>query len=91
LFRIFKTVFYISKSPLPPSVPGKEIEHNYIVALSAGYLGGLVALVIHGMAVTTFYNIRTMIPFWFLTGLVMVSRDLFLKTKDIKSPLTYSA
>ncbi|MEK7309532.1 MAG: O-antigen ligase family protein [Planctomycetota bacterium] len=90
LFRIFKTVFYLSKSP-PPSTPSEGIEYSYVMALSAGYLGGLIALIIHGMAVTTFYNIRTMIPFWFLTGLVIVSRDLFLRTEDIKSPLTYNA
>jgi O-antigen ligase len=54
-----------------------EFDYNYVSALSLGYLGGLIALLIQGVAVTNFYNIRTMIPFWFLTGLVMITNYLY--------------
>jgi len=73
LIRIFRNIYPISKIPLSP----ESDDDNYISALSAGYLGGLVALLIHGIAVTNFYTVRTMIPFWFLSGLVMVAYHLY--------------
>jgi len=73
LVRIFKNIYPLSRIPLS----SESDNDNYISALAAGYLGGLVALLIHGIAVTNFYTVRTMIPFWFLSGLVMVAYHLY--------------
>ncbi|MBI5779211.1 MAG: O-antigen ligase family protein [Planctomycetes bacterium] len=84
LIRIFKNIYPLSKIPLSP-----ESENDkYISALSAGYLGGLVALLVHGIAVTNFYTVRTMIPFWFLSGLVMVAYHIYhqkMSPDDLKA------
>jgi len=44
--------------------------------LALGYLGGLIGLMVHGLAANTFVVIRIMEPFWFMTALVLVSRRL---------------
>jgi O-antigen ligase len=67
MILIFIKVYSLTKIPQDTS------ENQYISALAMGYSGVLIALLIHSIAVTTFYNIRTMIPFWFLTGLLMVA------------------
>jgi O-antigen ligase len=48
----------------------------YTATLTLGYLTGLVALLVHGMAVATFYTVRIMVPFWYLTGLMMITLNL---------------
>lgn len=73
LIRIFRNVYPLRKT----SLPSESDDDNYISALSAGYLGGLIALLIQGIAVTNFYTVRTMIPFWFLSGLVMVAYHIY--------------
>jgi O-antigen ligase len=54
----------------------KQKEEIFLSVLAMGYIGGLIGLIIHGVAVTTFWNIRIMVPFWFLTGLVMAGWHL---------------
>jgi hypothetical protein len=49
-------------------------------ALAAGYLVGTVALLVHSIATITFYIVRIMEPFWFLTGLV-ASLDAYYRLK----------
>ncbi|MDI6788288.1 MAG: hypothetical protein QME51_07945, partial [Planctomycetota bacterium] len=84
LVRMFRTAYPLTKqSSLAAQYPSREIDPKYIEALSIGYLGGFIALLIHSIAVTTFYNIRTMIPFWFLTGLIIVLRHLIEEEKQI--------
>ena len=39
-------------------------------AVAVGYLVGLIAVVVHALATITFYIVRIMEPFWFLTGIV---------------------
>ncbi|MFH0889244.1 MAG: O-antigen ligase family protein [Planctomycetota bacterium] len=73
LIRIFRNVYPLKKAA---SLPESD-DDIYISALSAGYLGGLIALLVQGIAVTNFYTVRTMIPFWFLSGLVMVAYHLY--------------
>lgn len=77
LFRIFGNIYPLTRIPPADSPDTSGLDTNYIIALSLGYLGGLIAFIIHGIAVTTFYNIRTMVPFWFLSGLVMVAYHLY--------------
>jgi len=73
LIRIFRNIYPLRKT----SLPSESYDDNYISALSAGYLGGLIALLVQGIAVTNFYTVRTMIPFWFLSGLVMVAYHIY--------------
>jgi O-antigen ligase len=37
-----------------------------------GYLGGFVALIVHGLSVNTFIIVRIMEPFWFLSAIVIM-------------------
>lgn len=55
----------------------------YNRALALGFVGGLIGLLIQGIAVTNFYTIRTMVTFWFLSGLVMVAIHLEAEQKVI--------
>ena len=73
LIKIFRNVYPLKKAALS----SESDDDIYISALSAGYLGGLIALLVQGLAVTNFYTVRTMIPFWFLSGLVMVAYHLY--------------
>jgi O-antigen ligase len=69
LSRIFRSVWRMYR----------ESSEVYNKILAFGYICGLVALLIQGVAITNFYTIRTMVPFWFLTGLVMVTRNIELE------------
>ena len=80
---------YLSLKPLRYAGPPTYVQLNnesetrelpkmqyYIGTLNIGYIAALVALLIQGFAVATFYTVRIMVPFWFLTGLMMVSLNL---------------
>ncbi|MBI4834628.1 MAG: O-antigen ligase family protein [Planctomycetes bacterium] len=54
----------------------RDTMDSYNKGLSLGFMCLLIGLMIQGIAVTNFYTIRTMVPFWFVTGLVMVARNL---------------
>jgi O-antigen ligase len=81
LIRIFLNVYPLTRLKNPEFKEkynsDLDFDYNYVTGLTLGYLGGLTALLIQGIAVTNFYNVRTMIPFWFLTGLVMVANHLY--------------
>jgi O-antigen ligase len=66
IIRLFKNTWAIYRD-------SNEIFNK---TLAIGFIGGLVCLLIQGVAMTNFYTIRTMVPFWFLTGLVMVTYHL---------------
>ena len=59
----------------------KESNEVFNKTLAIGFVGGLVCLLIQGIAMTNFYTIRTMVPFWFLTGLIMVTLHLSEENK----------
>jgi len=48
--------------------------------IAAGYIVGLAAMVVHSFGTITFYIVRIMDPFWFLTGLV-ASLDAYYRSK----------
>jgi len=50
-------------------------------SLAAGYIVGVAAIAVHGLAAVTFYIVRIMEPFWLLTG-IMASLDVFYKNAD---------
>ncbi|MEW6027612.1 MAG: O-antigen ligase family protein [Planctomycetota bacterium] len=90
LIRIFRSVYPFAKSRQANDKQkddGAASDYNFISALTAGYLGGLIALLVHAFAVTTFYNIRTMIPFWLLTGLVIAGQHLSTEDKESQQPI----
>lgn len=55
----------------------KYFKNKFILGITAGYVGGLVGLVIHSMTANTFLIIRIMGPFWFFTGLIMCFQELY--------------
>ena len=54
----------------------RDSPELYNRTLAIGFISGLNGLLIQGIAVANFYTIRTMVPFWFLTGLVMVANHI---------------
>ncbi|MCI0370929.1 MAG: O-antigen ligase family protein [candidate division NC10 bacterium] len=40
--------------------------------LAAGYLAGMVGVMVHGIGANTFIIVRIMEPFWFMTGVIVV-------------------
>jgi len=57
-------------------------EDPFYRGLAIGFLGGLTALLIHGIGSNTFVIVRIMQPFWLIVGLLFMSRLVATK----KSP-----
>ncbi|MDP2924030.1 MAG: O-antigen ligase family protein [Candidatus Omnitrophota bacterium] len=70
-WRIFISVYTLYKNSRNP----------FVQSIAFGLLGSFVALAIQAITATNFYTIRTMEPFFFLTGLIFASK-LFEVTKD---------
>ena len=51
------------RSPLP-----------WAQGLAVGFLAGQAGLLVHAVTCSNFYTIRTMEPFWFLVGCLMLHR-----------------
>jgi len=46
-------------------------KDRFALALSLGYLAGLIGMLVHGIGANTFIIVRIMEPFWLLTALVV--------------------
>jgi O-antigen ligase len=55
--------------------------------LAAGYLAGLVGLMVHGIGANTFIIIRIMEPFWLFTGITMLLPQLPAAPQEAREPL----
>ena len=55
-------------------------EDPFYRGLSIGFLGGLTALLFHGIGSNTFVIVRIMQPFWLVAGILFMSR--FVVTKE---------
>jgi O-antigen ligase len=71
IYRIFKASY----------VAAREVKDPVLGGYALGFLGGLLALLIHSIGATTFTTIRTMEPFFFGTGILYViyNRFTFIK------------
>ncbi len=49
----------------------KSLDTGLFKGVALGYQAGLLALIVHGFGAITFYIIRIMEPFWFVTGLIV--------------------
>lgn len=58
------------------------LDGGFLKGLVLGYRAGLVGLLVHAFGAPTFYIVRIMEPFWFLSGLVMAL--YLLKVKEAK-------
>jgi O-antigen ligase len=54
--------------------------------LAAGYLAGVVALIIHAIGANTFIIVRIMEPFWFMTGIITLLPSLVGKEPSERDP-----
>lgn len=59
--RLFRMSFWLFKTLLNGSLRG----------MSLGYAAGLAGLLVHSFGVITFYVVRIMEPFWFISGLIV--------------------
>ncbi len=59
----------------------KDSKDIFIETFGIAFLGGLIGLLVHSFTSATFYTIRTMEPFWFLTGLAAV---LCMKMEEVQ-------
>ena len=48
-----------------------SLEEGLLKGLTLGYWAGVIGILIHGFGAITFYIVRIMEPFWFVSGLVM--------------------
>lgn len=63
----------------------KTAGDSFLQGLSLGYLAGLIGLLAQGIAVNTFIIVRIMMPFWFLTGIMMkLPQIVDLEPKEIR-------
>jgi hypothetical protein len=54
-----------------------EGEDNYWLRNAAlGLFCGLIGMLVHALTITNFYTIRTMVPFWFLMGVLAAGHRL---------------
>lgn len=72
----------------------RQARHNLGVAspgwrrgLAAGYLAGLVGLMVHSIGANTFIIIRIMEPFWLFTGIAMLLPQLPAAPEGRREPL----
>jgi len=65
------TLIWIFVSLIKVSLSIRKSNDLFIRAISFGFFGGLLGLIIQAMTITNFYTIKTMEPFWFLVGLVV--------------------
>jgi hypothetical protein len=56
-----------------------SVDEGIFKGLTLGYSAGLLALIMHGFGSITFYVVRIMEPFWFITGLMMALYLIQLK------------
>ena len=61
-------------------------EDPFYRGLSIGFLGGLTALLFHGIGSNTFIIVRIMQPFWLVVGLLFMSRLLVAEKSPEKAP-----
>ena len=61
LWRIWKVAYSLFKNAQEP----------IIKAMTLGYLASFIGILIHSMGTITFYIVRIMEPFWFLTGMIV--------------------
>ena len=59
IFMAVLTLFYMTNDPLTKG-------------LSCGFLGGHVAMMVHGWSIANFYTIMNMEVFWFIVALLMI-------------------
>ena len=68
------------RSPLP-----------WAQGLAIGFLAGQVGLLVHSVTVSSFYTIRTMEPFWFLVGCLMLHRYHLERSQSLTSQTSLPA
>jgi len=61
------------------------LEGGYRKGMVLGYRAGLVGILLHGFGAITFYIVRIMEPFWFITGLIVSL--YFLKLREDQAAL----
>ncbi len=71
LFTIFRCAWYIYRE-------GKDRLYHYF---SIAYLSGFCGILLHAFTTNTFYIVRIMEPFWFLTGVMM---SIYLRVRSRK-------
>ncbi len=62
IFAIFRNALYCYRHTADPLYSG----------IALGYLGGLAAVLAHGLGGNTFIIVRIMEPFWFLTAMIIM-------------------
>ncbi|MFH1228098.1 MAG: O-antigen ligase family protein [Planctomycetota bacterium] len=86
LLRHIGPATYPQLKNIPENRESNEMLY-YFRTLAIGYTAALAALLVQGFAVANFYTVRIMIPFWFLTGLMMVALNLVNQNlSNIKDP-----
>jgi hypothetical protein len=54
----------------------KKMDEEFYKGLALGFMAGFIGLAFHAITANTFIMIRTMEPFWFVAGIIMVLPEL---------------
>jgi len=61
-------------------------QNDLLRGLSAGFIAGLVGLLVHAFGANTFIIVRIMEPFWFLTGIVIALAAMDEENRAVAVP-----
>jgi O-antigen ligase len=64
----------------------KRTKDTFFSGFAVGYFAMVLGLAVHGIGATTFTTIRSMMPFYFLTGLLYVIHNKHVKPDEEEEP-----
>lgn len=68
---LLKKIYKLAKNSF------KNLTDEWAKALSLGFIGGFIGLLVHSFATNTFIIVRIMEPFWFLTAIVVMLPEIY--------------
>jgi len=68
----------------------KKMDEEFYKGLTLGFIAGFIGLAFHAVTANTFIMIRTMEPFWFVAGIIMMLPRLLDSTEEENIPAKYN-
>jgi hypothetical protein len=76
---LLKRIYKLAKNSF------KNVTDDWEKALSLGFIGGYIGLLIHSFAANTFIIVRIMEPFWFLTAIIVMLPEICATENKLES------
>jgi hypothetical protein len=68
---LLKKIYKLAKNSF------KNLTDEWAKALSMGFIGGFIGLLVHSFATNTFIIVRIMEPFWFLAAIIVILPEIY--------------